>query len=78
MKELEQTISQLANEPNIDAQGRTYFDVATLFEILIKTGFVRYSTTNEVAIAESEKKIVFLIWSLLATGNEQYILRENL
>lgn len=46
----------------------TKLDLVTIFEILIKMGFIKYNTDcdNESnSIFENEKKLVYLLWNLL-------------
>ena len=41
--EFEDIVTDLVNDIEVDEVGRKWFDLAVLFEILIKTGFIKYS-----------------------------------
>lgn len=74
----------MKNEPiekEKDGIKSIYFDLGTVFEILINTGFIKYNIQAkdlDEAVLESEKKVVFLIWGLLEGEKNQLILKENL
>jgi hypothetical protein len=54
-------------------------DLASLFEIMIKMGFIGYNTNNiDHPIQENEKRLVFLMWNLLGGEKFNGVLKSNL
>ena len=83
LKELNQILSDLFSIPPpadaLEPVKELVIDLASVFEIMIKMGFIRYNAaTLENPVQENEKRLVFLMWNLL--GGERFagVLKTNL
>lgn len=77
-------LQQRAHKSDMDISGLILndmkLDLVTIFEVLIKMGLIKYSISSAAdqnSIQENEKKLVYLLWSLLKGDKHQGVLKIN-